>query len=271
MALVGTCGFGSLVRLGAGDLRSLIVMIVFGAAAYATLRGMLAPLRIDGLERIAVAVPGSVPGDLPSVLRWLGLCDVRLPLAVAAFLVLTGAVLFDARLRRSPRLLLAGLTLGLGVVLGWWATGVAVDEFAASQRTQSLTFVSPVGRALYAVLTTPAGLLDFGIGSISGVVCGSFASALYDAEFRWEAFDRRLRVATARSASKSDAGRHSGSAKETTGWVNASPSTRTGPFACLISKETWPGLWPAVSKAAMPGGQPARASGPAPPPHLFPG
>ena len=189
MALVGTCGFGSLVRLGAGDLRSLIVMIVFGAAAYATLRGMLAPLRIDGLERIAVAVPGSVQGDLPSVLRWLGLGDVRLPLAAMAFLVLTGAVLIDPRLRRSPRLLLAGLTLGSSVVLGWWATGVAIDEFAANPRAQSLTFVSPVGRALYAVLTTPAGLLDFGIGTIVGVVCGSFASALFDAEFRWEAFD----------------------------------------------------------------------------------
>ncbi len=189
MALVGTCGFGSLVRLGAGDLRSLIVMIVFGAAAYATLRGMLAPLRIDVLERIAVSVPGSVQGDLPSVLRWLGLGDVRLPLAALAFLILTAAVLIDPRLRRSPRLLLAGLTLGLAVVLGWWATGVAIDEFAANPRTQSLTFVSPVGRALYAVLTTPAGLLDFGVGTIAGVVCGSFASALFDAEFRWEAFD----------------------------------------------------------------------------------
>src|SRR5476651_729459 len=41
MAMVGTCGFGSLVRLGAGDLRSLIVVIVLGATAYATLRGVL--------------------------------------------------------------------------------------------------------------------------------------------------------------------------------------------------------------------------------------
>ena len=117
MALVGTCGFGSLIRLGAGDLRSLIVMIVFGAAAYATLRGMLAPLRIDGLEPIAVAVPGAVQGDLPSVLAWLGLGDLRLAIAlVAAAVLLLLAVALDRRLRRSPRLLLAGLTLGLGVV-----------------------------------------------------------------------------------------------------------------------------------------------------------
>src|SRR5438105_1905165 len=38
MAMVGTCGFGSLVRLGAGDLRCLVVVLVLGATAYATLR-----------------------------------------------------------------------------------------------------------------------------------------------------------------------------------------------------------------------------------------
>ena len=189
MALVGTCGFGSLIRLGAGDLRSLIVMIVFGAVAYAMLRGILAPLRIDVLEKVSVAVPGSVQGDLPSVLKWLGAGELRLALGVTASVVLVVAVIVDKRLRRSPRLLLAGLTLGLGVVLGWWATGVAVDEFAVNPKAQSLTFVSPIGRALYAVLNTPAGLLDFGVGTIFGVVCGSFASALFDAEFRWEAFD----------------------------------------------------------------------------------
>lgn len=189
MALVGTCSFGSLVRLGAGDLRSLVVMIVFGAVAYATLRGMLAVVRIDMIEAIAVPVPGGGQGDLPSVLEWAGIGDLRLPIAVAGCAVMIAVVAADARLRRSPRLLAAGMVLGLGVVLGWWATGVAFDEFEIVQKSQSLTFVSPVGRALYAVLTTPAGLVDFGIGTIFGVVAGAFASALYDREFRWEAFD----------------------------------------------------------------------------------
>jgi len=189
MALVGTCGFGSLIRLGTGDLRSLIVMMVFGAAAYATLRGILAPLRIEGLEKVAIGVPGAVQGDLPSLAAWLGLGDLRLAIAISVAVLLILSVVLDRRLRRSPRLLLAGATLGLGVVAGWWATGVAVDEFAIYARPQSLTFVSPVGRALYAVLTTPEGLLDFGIGSVIGVVLGSFLSALFDREFRWEAFD----------------------------------------------------------------------------------
>jgi uncharacterized membrane protein YedE/YeeE len=189
MALVGTCSFGSLVRLGAGDLRSLIVMIVFGAMAYATLRGMLAAFRIDVLERLAVGVPGAVQGDLPSVLQWLGGHDGRMALALGGGGVMIAAVFADRRLRRSPRLVTAGIVLGLGVVLGWWATGVAVDAFEIVPRAQSLTFVSPVGRTLYATLTTPASLADFGVGSVFGVILGSFASALYDGEFRWEAFD----------------------------------------------------------------------------------
>ncbi|GAU83224.1 YeeE/YedE family protein [Bosea sp. BIWAKO-01] len=189
MALVGTCGFGSLVRLGSGDLRSLIVMMVFGAVAYATLRGMLAPFRIDVLETVALPLPGGVQGDLPSLLAWFGLGDSRLAIVLATAPVLILAVVVDPRLWRSPRLLLAGLTLGFGVVAGWWATGVAIDEFAAFPRPQSLTFVSPIGRALYAVLTHPIGFLDFGVGTILGVMLGAFASALYDREFRWEAFD----------------------------------------------------------------------------------
>ena len=64
--------------------------------------------------------------------------------------------------------------------------GVPIDTVP---RAQSLTFVSPVGRALYAVLSVPSALLEFGIGTLAGVTLGSFLSALYDREFRWEAFD----------------------------------------------------------------------------------
>lgn len=189
MALVGTCGFGSLVRLGAGDLRSLIVMMVFGAVAYATLRGMLAPVRIEIVERVYWDVPGARKSDLASLTAAYGLPQARLLLVAIAVAILLAAVAFDARLRRSPRLLLAGVTLGLAVVAGWWVTGVAIDGFEAVTRAQSLTFVSPVGRALYAVLTAPSALLEFGIGTLAGVTLGSFVSARYDREFRWEAFD----------------------------------------------------------------------------------
>src|SRR5512144_2598408 len=36
MALVGTCGFGTLVRIGSGDLRAIVVFLVLGLSALAT-------------------------------------------------------------------------------------------------------------------------------------------------------------------------------------------------------------------------------------------
>lgn len=189
MALVGTCGFGCLIRLGSGDLRSLIVLLVFGVVAYATLRGVVAPLRIEWLEALALPIPGAVQADLPSVLAWYGLGDWRLVIAFVAAAILIGAVAVDPRLRRSPRLLIAGATVGVGVIVGWWATGVALDPFAGPHRPQSLTFVSPIARALYATLANPAGFIDFGVGSVFGVALGAAASSFYDREFRWEAFD----------------------------------------------------------------------------------
>ena len=41
MALVGTCGFGALVRLGGGSLRSLVVLLVLGLSALAAQRGLM--------------------------------------------------------------------------------------------------------------------------------------------------------------------------------------------------------------------------------------
>ena len=56
-------GFDELTARSA--LRSLVVILVFGALAYATLRGVLAPLRISVLESLTVALPWGARADLP--------------------------------------------------------------------------------------------------------------------------------------------------------------------------------------------------------------
>ncbi len=189
MALVGTCAFGSLVRLGAGDLRSLIVMLVFGAAAYATLRGVLAGPRIEGIEQIVLPLPKGVQSDLPTVVGHLTGLDLRAAMAIVAGLGLIALALLDARLRRARRLMTAGAVLGLTVVAGWLATTLLVDPFGHPVAPQSLTFVSPVGRALFGMLFDAASLAEFGVGSVFGVVLGSALAARMADEFHWEAFD----------------------------------------------------------------------------------
>lgn len=189
MALVGTCAFGSLVRLGTGDLRALVTLMVFGAVAYAALRGVLAGLRIDGIERLALPMPRGVPGSIPTIMDAGTGWSLALPLSLAAVAFLLVAACRDERLRHSPRLVTAAVVLGLGVVIGWAATGLLADPFADPIRVQSLTFVAPVARALYGLAANDGSLLDFGVMTVFGVALGAGASALRAREFRWEAFD----------------------------------------------------------------------------------
>lgn len=188
MALVGTCAFGSLIRLGGGDLRALLVMLIFALSAFATLRGALAPLRIEFVEKISVAMPGGNQAGFIQILD--GLSGLNLGPVVSAIIagLLCLAVVRDRRLHKARRLLLAGLLLGLGVIAGWVATAVLADEFEPL-RVQSLTFVAPVARGLFSVLLGTAEWLDFGTMAGLGVALGAFASALVAREFRWEAFD----------------------------------------------------------------------------------
>ena len=189
MAMVGTCAFGSLVRLGGGDLRSLITLIVFGGLAYATLRGVLGPVRLQVFEPLAIEMPGPVPGSLAHLLRQLDLAGLAAPTGLLVAAALAIWALTDSRLRRARRLLTSGIVLGLGVLAGWVATGVLVDEFSGASRPQSLTFVAPVGRALFGFLIADGGWGDFGVASVAGVALGAYAAAKLADEFRWEAYD----------------------------------------------------------------------------------
>jgi uncharacterized membrane protein YedE/YeeE len=197
MALVGTCAFGSLVRLGGGDLRSLVTLLIFGLMAYATLRGILAEPRVTTIESINFEMPNGTAGSLfdalafqlRSLLPALSGNVIRMLLAALLAAPLILATAFDRRLRRAPRLLVAGVLLGFCVAGGWIFTGVLADEFESGIRVQSLTFVAPVARALYAVLLASSEWMDFGVTVVFGTLAGSAAAALYADEFRWEAFD----------------------------------------------------------------------------------
>lgn len=189
MALVGTCAFGSLVRLGSGDLRSLVIIIVFAVAGLALLRGSLADLRLSYLEPLAFTLPGGGQSDLAALSGWLLGGDVRLVLSGAIALALMAWALRDRDLRSRSRLLLSGVVLGLGVTGGWIATGVLADDMALAIQAESLTFVSPVANTLQAITLPGRTLWDFGIASVIGVIAGSWLASIRHDEFQWEAYD----------------------------------------------------------------------------------
>ncbi len=180
MALVGTCAFGSLIRLGGGDLRALLTLIVFGLFALAWLRGVFSGLRIDLVESVHFEV-----GDFQP---WVSIPYSGLIAAILLAVALVLAVRREKRLRNAKRMLTAALVLGLCIVAGWAATSLLADPFEPL-RPNSLTFVSPVARALHVAVLNPSAWLDFGVMSVVGVIAGSLLAARRNAEFHWEAFD----------------------------------------------------------------------------------
>lgn len=189
MALVGTCAFGSLVRLGSGDLRSLVIILLFAITALAVLRGSLADLRLIYLEPVAFTLPGGVQSDAAALAQWLLGADVRLALSCSFGLALIAWAIKDRDLRSRSRLLLSGILLGLGVAGGWFVTGVLADDMALVTHAESLTFVSPVANTLQAIALPGRALWDFGIASVVGVIAGSWLASLRYDEFHWEAYD----------------------------------------------------------------------------------
>ncbi len=186
MALAGTCAFGMLLRLGGGDLRAMVVLLVFGAVAWSALAGVLAPAGAAVFRLAPVPLPAL---DLPGLLDGAR-TGGRSLVAGGVVLALSAWIVADPRLRRSPRLLLAGGVLGAVVVLGWAATGTAADPFSSQTRPpHSLSFVAPVARAIYALLLAPGSAVGLGEGSVIGAVLGALVAAKARDEFRWDAFD----------------------------------------------------------------------------------
>jgi hypothetical protein len=187
MALVGTCGFGTLVRVGGGDLRAIVVFLVLGLSALATMRGVTGVLRLALIEPLALRLSEGSDQTLTSLLGAGNSTRAILVVAIAAALAVWALV--DGRLIRSPRLLASGLAVGAAIAFGWFATGWLADDEFDPVRVSSLTFVAPLGDTILYVATFSGARLNFGIGSVAGVVAGSFAAALLARGFRWEACD----------------------------------------------------------------------------------
>ncbi|UGY02218.1 YeeE/YedE family protein [Bradyrhizobium quebecense] len=189
MALVGTCGFGSLVRVGGGDLRAIVVFLVLGLSALATMRGVTGMLRVLFVEPLSLRLGEGTNQALTSILCPGAGAATRAILVASIATALVVWALADGKLIRSPRLLVSGFAVGGAIAFGWFATGWLADDEFDPIRVSSLTFVAPLGDSILYVATFSGARLNFGIGSVAGVVAGSFAAAMLARGFRWEACD----------------------------------------------------------------------------------
>jgi len=185
MALVGTCGFGTLARIGGGDLKSVVTFLIMGITAYATLRGATAYLRValfSGPEQreTSASFANSLAGA------------TGLSLHVAAYLIaaaLLTVCLSSGSLRGQHKKLLVGTLVGLVIVWGWVSTGILAADPFDLYPLESYTFSAPLGETVIYAMTMSGSSLKFGIGAVLGVVAGAAITSLFQGHFRWEACD----------------------------------------------------------------------------------
>ncbi|MBX9776136.1 MAG: YeeE/YedE family protein [Xanthobacteraceae bacterium] len=186
MALVGTCGFGTLLRLGGGDLKSLVTFFVMAFTAMATMRGMTGLLRVYSIEPLSYQMAGSISQRIPDLLGLAGSTALLMSFVIAAAI---GIVACKNGFLRSGWPAITGVAIGIIIVLGWWATGSAGFDPFDTRRVESFSFVAPLGETLLYVMLASGLRPDFPVGAVLGVLLGAFLAARSAGQFRWEAPD----------------------------------------------------------------------------------
>lgn len=194
MVLSGGCVSKNLVRAGSGDLRSLIVLWLIGGSAYMTIGGLFAE------ARVAITSPLSV--DLVSA----GIADQRISTILSSLtglagstahlvtlVVIVGAILIfcfkNADFRASTVNLVAGVGIGLCVILGWLLTAYTFDEFADNPTLASLSYVRPAGDSIdYFMRFTADKTPSFAVATTVGALLGAFIGAMTQKKFHLATF-----------------------------------------------------------------------------------
>lgn len=183
MALCGNCGYGALARLGGGDLRSFIVVIVMGLSAYFVMSGPLAH------TRVALFPVHTSAQTLQGIPQWVE-ANLGLPTLLTG-LMIGGAILVfslvNRRFLQSPKSIFWGLVVGLAIVSGWMGTGYIAANGFGLEPVETHSFAAPIGDTIFYMMTASGNALSFSVGSVVGVLLGATLGSYSKGHFRWEA------------------------------------------------------------------------------------
>jgi len=221
MTLASGCGNKCLVRIGGGNVKSIIVFAIIAVIAYFMInpfpgsdKTLFSTLFFDWIRPLSVDL--GTPQDLGAIVGGEEPGTMRLVLGLLLGLVILGFVFKSADFRGSFDNLLGGLVVGLAVLAAWYLTAtVNIDAdgemyslgsyyqewdmmadsdegkpaAGAPLSTQSYTFINPMGQTgAYLVGGLDKALLTFGVVAVFGVVLGSLLWSLISRSFRIEWF-----------------------------------------------------------------------------------
>ena len=206
MTLASGCSSRTLVRIGGGNVKSLVVFVFLGIAAYMTMKGLFAVWRVASIDRVNVdlAAHGIASQEWGALLAHMwGTSKKIAQIGVASIVagVMLIWVLANSEFRKSLDGWLGGLGYGLAVLAGWYLSAkigyaenpetLEMTFFATNSRAaESLTFVAPMAYSLELLMlwSDKSLVVTFGIASALGMIFGSFTYSILMKRFRWEGF-----------------------------------------------------------------------------------
>jgi len=204
MTLASGCGNKTLVRIGGGNLKSLVVFVFMGFAAIATLKGIFGAFRVNFLSPSALTMQLEPNQTLPALLGNMMGMEAKAALLVITAIIAVALLIFifmNKDFRAEGDNILAGIVIGLIVIAAWYITGhIGYAENpetmemtymgTASHLAESMSFVAPSAYTLefLGYWTDTSNVLTFSVASAWGVVLGSFIHAKASGSFRWEYF-----------------------------------------------------------------------------------
>ncbi|HMR32537.1 MAG TPA: YeeE/YedE thiosulfate transporter family protein [Geminicoccaceae bacterium] len=168
MVLAGGCFSRNLVRLAAGSLKALFVVLLAAMLAAAAWHGALSPLA----RALWSLSPGPLPGPPSELAPW----------GIALAAVLATGCLADSGFRRARREVVAGLVLGALPPFAWLMVGGPADPAAASGLNYALSTAAAAAAFVGAGPAGSAGAL------VLGTLAGAFLAAATAGQLRIEAF-----------------------------------------------------------------------------------
>lgn len=190
MALSGNCGYGALARLGGGDLRSFVIVLVMGLSAYFVMSGPLAHARV---WLFTVEDQAASPQGFSQLAAVWGVSPAVTGLVFGCAIILVSMA--SQAMRHSGRHMFWGIVVGLAIVSGWAGTSWTAQTGFGNEPIETHTFAAPIGDTIFYAMTASGNALSFSVGSVMGVVIGACLGSYSKGHFRWEACEdpRELR------------------------------------------------------------------------------
>ena len=207
MTYASGCGNKVLIRVGGGNLKSLVVLIVAGAMAYIMTRtdfygvvfhSWMNPISLD-LAQIGI-LDQSLPSIISSVFSVTNGVYINLMVGLIVSIVMIILIFKSGKFIQNFDNVFSGITVGLIIVLAWLLTGGStgeewieandfLDNPAPGVGVQSFTFINPMGETLiYAGNAADSFYLTFGVAALLSVILGSFVYSISSKNFRIEWF-----------------------------------------------------------------------------------